>query len=154
MKEKTLLIAVDLGTSLIKTGAYSLDGTCLAEASEPVKDERPAPGMFIQHGEELFESVVRCLAKTAQSLGDRAADVEAMAFTGQMAGFMGVDADWNDITTWSCSLDVRYMPYAVRQQQRLADKFMSISGTNSPLMSAKFEWFRDEFPEESKKIEK
>ena len=53
MKEKTLLIAVDLGTSLIKTGAYSLDGTCLAEASEPVKDERPAPGMFIQHGEEL-----------------------------------------------------------------------------------------------------
>ena len=31
---------------------------------------------------------------------------------------------------------------------------MSVSGTNSPLMSAKFEWFRDEFPEESKKIEK
>lgn len=63
MKEKTLLIAVDLGTSLIKTGAYSLDGTCLAEASEPVKDERPAPGMFIQHGEELpiyrFSATVR-----------------------------------------------------------------------------------------------
>ena len=80
--------------------------------------------------------------------------VEAIAFTGQMSGFMGVDKEWNDITTWSCSLDSRYMPYAERQMKELKDKFLCIGGTNFPQMAPKYEWFKTEFPEESKKISK
>ena len=71
-----------------------------------------------------------------------------------MSGFMGVDENWNDITTWSCSLDSRYVPYAERQLQQLGDKFLSISGTNFPQMAPKYEWFKTEFPEQSKKIAK
>ena len=67
---------------------------------------------------------------------------------------MGVDEHWNDITTWSCSLDSRYMPYAERQMAQLKDQFLGISGTNFPQMAPKYEWFKTEFPEESKKIAK
>ena len=51
--QKKLLMAVDLGTSFIKTGIYDTESRCVAGASEPVKDERSAPGVFIQRGEEL-----------------------------------------------------------------------------------------------------
>ncbi len=153
MKQK-LLMAIDLGTSFIKAGVYDPDGNRLAAAKEEVKSEQPGPGMFIQHGDDLMEGVIRCMKNTAGKLEGRAADVAVIGFTGQMAGFMGVDRDWNDVTGWSCSLDTRYIPYAEAQMKLYADDFYRISGTNSPLFSSKYEWFRTEFPEEARRIAK
>lgn len=152
--EGTVLLAVDLGTSFIKVGAYDTKSRCIALEMEPVKDYRPGPGVFIQKGIELEESVVKCLCKVTERLGDRRKEVAAIAFTGQMSGFMGVDKDWNDITTWSCSLDSRYMPYAEKQMEKYKDMFLCTGGTNFPQMAPKYEWFKSEFPEESKKIAK
>lgn len=153
MKE-VLLLAIDLGTSFIKAGVYNTESDCIATASETVKDYRPGPGIFIQKGDELLESVIRCIQQVTSKIGDRADHIEAIAFTGQMAGFMGVDKDWNDITTWSCSLDSRYLPYAEKQMETLRDKFLLIGGTNFPQMAPKYEWFKTEFPYEEKKIAK
>lgn len=152
--EQKLYMAVDLGTSFIKTGVYALDGTALAGWSEPVNAERPAPDQFVQRGENLYQSVLDCLKNTVKELGDRAKDVRAMAFTGQMAGSMGVDENWNDITSWSCSLDSRYLPYANRQREKLSREFFEIGGTNAPVMCSKYEWFKEDFPAEHKKIRK
>ncbi|MGI6020346.1 MAG: xylulokinase [Lachnospiraceae bacterium] len=152
--DNTLLMSIDLGTSFIKAGVYDANSNCIASSMAEVKDERPAPGIFLQRGDDLIGSAVECMKKASNALGDRAKDVAAISFTGQMAGFMGVDKDWNDITTWSCSLDTRYMPYAERQMKTLKKEFLEISGTNSPQMAPKYEWFKSEFPEESKKIAK
>ncbi len=150
----TILLAIDLGTSFIKAGAYDLESRCVSTAAEPVKDYRPAPGMFIQKGEELLGSVINCVKQITVELGERAKDVVAVSFTGQMSGFMGVDAEWRDITGWSCSLDSRYMSYAEKQMETLRDKFLETGGTNFPQMAPKYEWFKTEFPEESKRIVK
>lgn len=149
-----LLMAVDLGTSFIKVGVYDTDSTCITLETEPVKDYRPGPGIFIQKGEELLASVITCMKKVCAALEERAECIEAIAFTGQMSGFMGVDKNWNDITTWSCSLDSRYMPYAEKQMEKLRDPFLCIGGTNFPQMAPKYEWFKMEYPEQSKKIAK
>ena len=151
---KQLYMAVDLGTSFIKAGVYSVTSECLARWSEPVKDERPEPGMFIQRGEDLFQSVLRCLRGAARELGDGAKDVAAIAFTGQMAGSMGVDENWGDVTTWSCSMDSRYLPYAERQRALFADDLFEIGGTNAPVMCSKYAWFKEEFPKEHARIAK
>ena len=66
----------------------------------------------------------------------------------------GGDKDWEDITTWSCTLDTRYMPYADRQLETIGSRFLEISGTNFPAMAPKFQWFQAEFPDEAKKIAK
>lgn len=154
MAKEVLFMTVDLGTSFIKAGVYDTESHCIVNASEPVKDERPRPGVFIQRGEEIFEAVLRCIKKGTEQLGDRAQNVAAMAFTGQMAGFMAVDKDWNDVTTWSCSVDTRFVPFADRQMKEFAEDFLEISGTNAPQMCSKFEWFCHDFPEEAKRIAK
>ncbi len=152
--EKALLMAVDLGTSFIKCGLYDTLGRCAAEAMESVKDERPGPGIFIQKGEDLFASVLACMKQVCRQIENSEWSVEAIAFTGQMSGFMGIDKNWNDITTWSCSLDSRYMPYARKQMELHKDEFLKTGGTNFPQMAPKYVWFKEEFPEESRKIEK
>jgi len=153
-KNKTLLMIIDLGTSFIKSAVYDIEGVCIHMVLEPVKDDRSGQGVFIQKGEDFVLSVVTCMKELCQYLGKRADDIEAISFTGQMAGFIGVDAQWNDITTWSCSLDTRYIPYADRQMKELRKEFLEISGTNAPQMASKYEWFKTEFPEENKKIVK
>lgn len=153
MKQE-LLMAVDLGTSLVKTGVYDLSGACLAVVREAVKSEQPAPGQFIQRGEDIFASVLHCLRQATERMGDRAKEIAAISFTGQMAGFMGVGDGWEDVTGWSCSIDTRYIPHAQAQMRRHADDFLNISGTNSPLFSAKYAWFREAFPERAKRIRK
>ncbi len=154
MKNDILLLTIDLGTSFIKASVYATDSTALFSASEPVKSECPAPGMFLQRGEDIFQSVMSCIQKVVSQVDNAKDRIEAIAFTGQMSGFMGVDKDWNDITTWSCSMDTRYMPYADKQIKVLGKEFLEICGTNAPQMAPKFEWFKSEFPEESKKIAK
>ncbi|MDR1137371.1 MAG: hypothetical protein LBK91_03520 [Synergistaceae bacterium] len=149
-----LLMSVDLGTSFIKVGVYDAGSECIAEATEAVKDYRPSPNVFIQKGDELFASVVECVKKTTSHLGEKAKDIDAISFTGQMSGFIGVSKDWEDVTTWSCSLDTRYMPYAERQMETLKRAFLETAGTNFPAMAPKFEWYKTEFPEENKKIAK
>ena len=149
-----LFMAVDLGTSFIKTGIYNDAGVCLAGSSEPVVDSRPLPGVFLQNGTDIYHAVLRCIKESVRKAGDDSGRISAIAFTGQMAGFMGVDKEWNDITTWSCSLDTRYTKYAQRQMKAFGDKFLNISGTNAPLMCSKYEWFKAEYPEKAKCIRK
>lgn len=149
-----LFMAVDLGTSFIKAGIYNDTGVCLAGSSEPVIDCRPMPGVYLQNGVDIYNAVLRCIKKCTDRAGSCVKNVSAMVFTGQMAGFMGVDREWNDITTWSCSLDTRYAKYAQRQMKAYGSKFLHISGTNAPLMCSKYEWFNAEYPEKAKHIRK
>ena len=151
--DRTMIMAVDLGTSQIKAGIFNTDGVRLALAREPVRSEKPAPDQFIQHGEDICASVVRCIRKAAEETGN-ADGIAAIAFTGQMAGFMGVGKGWEDITGWSCSLDTRYTAFAEKQMNEHRDDFVCISGTGNPLFSAKYAWFAHEFPEQAKRIRK
>ncbi|MDD3138789.1 MAG: FGGY family carbohydrate kinase [Lachnospiraceae bacterium] len=152
--ENDYFVALDLGTSFIKTGIYDKYGVCHSVSHKSVNSFTEGPGTYIQKAEDLFEDVVACLKRAIQILGEEKNNIRAIAFTGQMAGFMGVDKDWNDITTWSCSLDTRYVPFANKQMELLADEFLEISGTNAPLMAPKCEWFNKEFPQKAKDIEK
>lgn len=149
-----LYMAVDIGTSFIKNGVYDIDGNCLSSISEPVKDETLAPGVIIQHGEEIYASAINLLKNTVKQLGDKAKDICVIAFTGQMAGSMGVDENWNDITSWTFTLDSRYLPYSDSQRETIGDMMYEVSGTVAPIMCSKYVWFKNEFPEEHKKIKK
>ena len=94
---ETLLMAVDLGTSFIKTGVYDTESRCIAIEMEPVKDYRPGPGVFIQKGEELFASVLACMKKTGDILGDRRKNIEAISFTGFCMGLLGLEIYYNNL---------------------------------------------------------
>lgn len=147
-------MTIDLGTSYIKAGVYDTEGTCLMITQSSIHSDNSKPGIFVQRGEEIFNCVLSCMKRITDTFGEKSKQIAAIGFTGQMAGFMGVDRDWNDITSWSCSLDTRYVPYAEKQMEKFGNDFLEISGTNAPLMAPKCEWFVTEFPKEAKHIAK
>lgn len=147
-------MTVDLGTSFIKAGIYDTEGNCRIITRSAVKSDSPKPGVFLQKGEEILTSVLACMKRAAGQLGEESRQIAAIGFTGQMAGFIGVDREWNDVTTWSCSLDTRYVPYANRQMEAFKGDYLEIGGTNAPLMAPKCQWFLTEFPGEAKRVAK
>lgn len=151
---KKLYMAVDVGTSFIKNGVYDIDGNCLTNCSVSVESDTLAPGIIVQHGEEIYASVLKLLRETALKLGEQAKDICAISFTGQMAGSMGVDKNWNDITSWTYTLDSRYLPYSDDLRKNIGDRMYEVSGTVAPIMCSKYVWFKNEFPQEHKKIKK
>lgn len=146
------VMAIDLGTSFIKAGIYDLTGTCYGMAQSAVKSSMPVPDVFLQSGEEIYHSVLVCISSAAKYVdADR---IQAIGFTGQMAGFMGIGSGWKDLTSWSCSLDTRYAPYAEKMLRDMQMDFLKIGGTGSPLMAPKIQWLLHEYPEQAANVKK
>lgn len=152
--QKKYFVSLDLGTSFIKAAIYDESGLCHGKSHAAVKSFADGTGAYIQNADDLLDTVVDCLKNTIQVFRQEKKEICAIAFTGQMAGFMGVDSAWRDITTWSCSLDTRYVPYANKQMAALSDIFWETAGTNAPLMAPKCEWFQKEYPQKAKHIAK
>lgn len=148
------LMAVDLGTSFIKAALYDCRGNQLASAQAPVKSDASRAGIFLQSGEDIYCSVLETLRDLSDLIGAKKQHIAAIGFTGQMAGFIGAGPDWEDITTWSCSLDTRYAPYAEEQIRTAGKDFLEISGTNAPVMAPKITWFEHDFPEKAARVAK
>lgn len=152
--KKTLIMSIDLGTSFIKCAVFDDTSKCYGSFSSKVLSERPEPGIYIQRADAIFSSVLDSMKQAADSLGDLKDGIGAIVFTGQMAGFMGVDKSWDDVTTWSCSLDTRYSKYVDQVAAECGDLILEESGTNCPVTAPKLKWFSAEFPEQSKTIVK
>lgn len=150
----TFFMAIDLGTTYIKVGIYDQSGKCHIKKQNEVESDSTQPGVFVQSGDAIYESVVTCMKEAVREAGEISQFIAAIGFTGQMAGFMGVDAQWNDLTSWSCSLDTRYVPWADQMLGDYRQEFLEIGGTNAPLMAPKCKWFVEAFPEKAKKVAK
>lgn len=153
MKE-VYLLGVDLGTSFIKAAVYDLDGNQQAIMQVSVQNDISQTGIFIQSGDEIYKSVLSALRGISRQIGEKKNQIAAICFTGQMAGFIGAGPHWEDVTSWSCSLDTRYAQYAGRQIKTLGNEFLEISGTNAPVMAPKISWLMNEFPEQAERTSK
>jgi xylulokinase len=129
MKER-YLIGLDIGTTLVKGGVYDSHGECVCACTKKAPEECPGPGVYIQSGEEFFTTVVEVLKNCVRG-GSFAPDrVEAIGFSGQMGGAIGVDRDWRPVTEWSNGLDTRYVPYTSRMSRIDAEGMLTFSGTS------------------------
>ena len=151
---ETYLMAVDLGTSFIKAALYDLRGNRIASSQAPVKSDASRAGIFLQSGEDIYRSVIETLRELSDLIGEKKKNIAAIGFTGQMAGFIGAGPGWEDITSWSCSLDIRYAPYAEEQIRTMRKDFLEIAGTNAPVMAPKITWFEHDFPREAARVAK
>ncbi len=147
-------LAVDIGTSFIKAAAYDIGGNQKAIMQVSVQSDTSQAGTFLQSGDDIYNSVLSALRGISRQIGEKRNRIAAICFTGQMAGFMGAGPNWEDVTSWSCSLDIRYAPYVQRQINTFGDDFLEISGTNAPVMAPKIAWLMNDFPEQAAKTVK
>ncbi len=105
------LIGVDIGTQGTKAVLFDRSGECLAQAFQPSRLHRPAPGVVEEDPERQFASVCatikKCIAQARLGRGD----VAGIGIDGQMAGILGVGRDGRHVTPYDSWLDTRCGPY-------------------------------------------
>jgi len=102
-----MLVGVDLGTTGVKTALYAPDGSTLAERTAPTPLRWHGTGRVDQHPDAFYRAATATIADCVRNAGADAREVKAVAVCGQMAGTMGVDADFRATTPYDSWLDLR-----------------------------------------------
>ena len=123
------LVGIDIGTQGVKAALYSAEGECRAEAFEPSRPLRPAPGIVEEDPEFQLASACRVMQECARKSG--ASDVAAIGIAGQMAGVIGLGADGRAVTPYDSWLDTRCAAQITRMRTEAGDAVLRATG-NAP----------------------
>jgi xylulokinase len=107
MTAPEIMLALDLGTTGIKAGAFDQDLHCLGSHSVENHLHYPAPGLVEQDPAHFVNSALALARQLAVELGDRAKYVTAIVCSGQMGGVLGIDHDWQAVGHFDAILDTR-----------------------------------------------
>lgn len=149
----SVYVGCDLGTMGSKAAVIDERGNVLGEAYEEVALHRPRAGWVEQDPLDIEASAHRVIHAAVTASG-RAADIRAVAFSGQMSGIGTVGRAFEPATHYDSWLDTRCEPY-INAMTPTADRVVELSGC-PPTYShgPKILWWRAERPAEYARIEK
>jgi xylulokinase len=149
------LLGVDIGTAGTKAALFDVDGNQLAMAYEESTLLYPQPGWVEQRPEDLYLSAVNSIKQVVRRSRVDPREVVALGFSGQMAGVMGIDDDWNPVTPYDSWLDTRCKAYVDHIRRDHMDLFMDITGTTPTIAHCpKILWWKNERPSVFARIKK
>lgn len=154
MERNEIVIGVDVGTTSTKACAYDVSGAALANATVATTIQRGG-GAVEQDPTELLASATQAISGCVAGMPRSASGVAALALTGQMAGVMGIDEDWEPVTRYDSWLDGR----CATQLRQLSAEYggLIVKRTGCPPMidhAPKMQWWRDCRPEVYERIAK
>ncbi len=152
---KNYLIGVDLGTSGTKAALYRVDGKRMAEESLEVPIYYPKPGIVEQENDDFYRTAAMAVSKCIRESGIDPKEVAAIAFDSQMAGVGSVDENYKPATRFDSWLDMRCEPYIKWMKDDAGEKVTNLTGCPPTCdHGPKMLWWKNERPEEYKRIEK
>jgi len=123
-----LLIGVDVGTQGAKAALFDRAGQCLAQAFEPSKLHRPAPGVVEEDPQRQVGSVCRTIAQCVRQAKIDPRAVASIGIDGQMAGILGVDAKGRHVTPYDSWLDTRCGPFIKHMDAAAGQRIIAKTG--------------------------
>lgn len=102
-----LVIGVDLGTSMVKVGVYTVAGRCVGTSSSPLGVHHVAPGRTEQDLDEFYRAAAAQCRRCLDEFDVEPSAVKAIAFSAQMAGVGIVDAKHRPLAPFDSWLDTR-----------------------------------------------
>lgn len=94
--QKSVILALDLGSSSVKAWAFDLAGHTVAHASRPLDTRHPRPGWAEQDAIQWYERAAAALADVAAQCAGR--QFVALGLTGQSPSLVGVDENLRPVT--------------------------------------------------------
>jgi xylulokinase len=152
---RTVLVGVDVGTTNVKTVAYTLAGRAVASATARHDTHHPRPGWAEYDSEELFASAARAIARVVEQLDGDAA-IAGVAVSSMAETAVPLAADGRPLRRAIAWHDERTAPQAEWWRREVGEE--RVSGiTGLPVMPIfginKLMWLRDSEPELFAKID-
>ncbi len=141
-------IGVDIGTAGTKATVVDEEGRQLATAYEESKLYYPRVGWVEQKPEDFYSSTVNTVREIVKKSGVNPKDVAAIAFSGQMAGILAIDKNWNPVTPYDSWLDIRCKNYIDMLFEKYADLLIKVTGAPPTVDHLpKMLWWKNERPQ-------
>ena len=155
MREGSVL-ALDLGTSSLKCGVYSLEGRALAEARGAMRYFTPAglSDIAVEFDlEEVWSLACTLVRECLESAGLSGDDVRGVCTTSQRGGFVLLDGDGGEVYSGP-NRDVRAFFEGMEIDGRVGEEVYRLTGhTPSFLFApARLAWLRANAPEVIEKV--
>ncbi len=142
-----ILIGLDLGTTNAKAAAFTLSGTCLAEASVPYPTLFPGPFRIEQRPADWLNALTVAAQQVSDALGARVEDVAGIGLSAHGPSVLFVSAT-GDLLAETCATwqDERAVPFGQRLLEQVGPEWI---GPGMPLSGfpARLACSLDEHPE-------
>jgi xylulokinase len=142
------VVGIDVGTSVVKAGVFTLDGRMQATASRPVALQQPSSGRAEQGLDDLYRAAADATRQCLTGSHVAPARIGAISVAGQMAGVGIVDAKHRPLAPYDSWLDTRCAGVVDELSQRLGSRITAVAGC-SPTISIgpKMLWWRRHRPD-------
>jgi xylulokinase len=144
-------ICFDLGTTKIKSSLLNDRGRIIYLSSTPAKTHYDN-GVY-QKAEEYLETVLKEINTIQEKHYGEFKKTKCLICSGQMAGILGIDANWDVVFPWTYSLDSRFGVYVDKIDKKIGELVRLRSG-GYPFGAGKILWIKSDFPEIYAKIKK
>jgi len=121
-------IGVDIGTAGTKAAIVDINGNVLATAYEESRLYYPKVGWVEQEPEDFIASSINTIKEVLKKSKINPKEVASLSFSGQMAGILAIDKDWNPIISYDSWLDIRCKDYVNYLSKHYADMLIEIGG--------------------------
>lgn len=140
-------VGIDIGTSAVKVAALSLDGTLMAEASRSYPMLTPHPGWVEQAPQDWWTATCGALQELMAAL--RGTEIIGVGLSGQLNGFVLLDAEDRPLGNAIIWLDTRAAAEADELRARFADVLRERAAThlNAITQLAKLAWLARHEPD-------
>ncbi len=148
-------IGVDIGTTGTKATIVDGEGRQLAIAYEESKLYYPRVGWVEQKPEDFYSSVRNTVREVLRRSQVDPRNIASIAFSGQMAGILAIDKNWDPVIPYDSWLDIRCKKYIDMLAERYADLLIEVTGVPPTVDHLpKMMWWKNEKPEIFEKIYK
>ena len=141
------LVAIDIGSSYVKSSIYTTDGDVLGAARRAIHPDQPQPNVAEYDAEAILQAVLNSLRELVEKTDFLPSEVAALSLDGICSGTMGIDAEGDPIMPYTTTLDLRFAPYLNQALDEYHDQIRSLTGSGQPTTGPKIQWIRDEFPD-------
>lgn len=155
MPHSDYFVGVDIGTQGTKVSLVDGNGRVAASSLQPSRLIRLPGGLVEQDPSEILFSVVKGVREVMERSGVDKKRVLAIGCDGQMAGVMGIDDHFDQVTNYDSWLDIRCETMFPLMKRFGEDRYIAITG--APITyahGAKILWWKHERPEVYERIDK
>ncbi len=112
--EQHYLVAIDIGSSYVKSSVYTTAGEVLGSAKRDIHPDQPRPGVAEYDAKVILQDVLDSLHELVEKTTFPRGEVAAISLDGICSGTMGIDAQGDPIMPYTTTLDLRFAPYLNR----------------------------------------
>jgi len=141
------VLGIDLGTSEVKVGIYSFDGTMQSSATQTIAIQRYPQGRVEQDLDEFYDAAASATRQCLAGSEFPPERIAAIAFAGQMAGVGIVDRKHRPLASFDSWLDTRCGDVVDELSRTVGDRITAVAGCPPTIsIGPKMVWWRSHEP--------